>query len=216
MNIKDLPVLEETLQRYPWFALGHLELFRKTCDLGEDQKLACLSRTAAHVWSREKLYNLSKEIERRKETGDVFDYEDEILNVTDSADEILFEIEKEPLISQMPGKIILAGGDYFSREEMNQIDLDSEQPLDRFISEKPSLLKSGKSSPAVTEEQHATDISSVFDDPDFYTETLAGIYSQQGFYKRAIEIYAKLILLYPEKSSYFATLVQELRSKHNI
>ncbi len=216
MNIKDLPVLEETLQRFPWFALGHLELFRKACDLGEDQKLACLNRTAAHVWSRERLYNHSKEIERRKEAGDVFDYEDEILNLTDIGDEILFEIEKEPLISQMPGKIILAGGDYFSREEMSQIDLDRAQPLDRFISEKPSLLNSGKTSPAGTEEQSTTDISSVFDDPDFYTETLAGIYSQQGFYKRAIEIYAKLILLYPEKSSYFATLVQELRSKHNI
>ena len=49
---------------------------------------------------------------------------------------------------------------------------------------------------------------------DFVTETLAAIYADQGYYDKAIEVYAKLILLYPEKSAYFATLVNEIKSKN--
>ena len=52
------------------------------------------------------------------------------------------------------------------------------------------------------------------DDMDFVTETLAAIYADQGYYDKAIEVYAKLILLYPEKSTYFATLVNEIKSKY--
>ena len=53
-----------------------------------------------------------------------------------------------------------------------------------------------------------------FDAMDFVTETLAKIYADQGYYDKAIEVYAKLILLYPEKSTYFATLVNEIKSKN--
>ncbi len=44
----------------------------------------------------------------------------------------------------------------------------------------------------------------------FYTETLAQIYAEQGYYDRAKSIYSKLILAYPEKSAYFATLIQKM------
>jgi hypothetical protein len=50
---------------------------------------------------------------------------------------------------------------------------------------------------------------------DFVTETLARIYAQQGYHKLAIACYGKLILLYPEKSAYFASLVQEIKQKTN-
>jgi hypothetical protein len=42
------------------------------------------------------------------------------------------------------------------------------------------------------------------------TETLAGIYADQGLYLKAIEVFKKLILKYPEKKSYFATQIKEL------
>ncbi|PRD46381.1 hypothetical protein [Sphingobacterium haloxyli] len=48
---------------------------------------------------------------------------------------------------------------------------------------------------------------------DLVTETLADIYADQAMYVKAIEVYKKLILRFPEKKSYFATRIKELEEK---
>ena len=45
---------------------------------------------------------------------------------------------------------------------------------------------------------------------DFCTETLAQIYAEQGYNEQAKQIYSKLSLRYPEKSVYFASLIEKL------
>lgn len=49
----------------------------------------------------------------------------------------------------------------------------------------------------------------------FVTETLAKIYEDQEYYDQALDIYSKLILLYPKKSAYFADCVEKLQLKRN-
>lgn len=53
---------------------------------------------------------------------------------------------------------------------------------------------------------------SVEDRDDVVSETLAKIYAAQGDQQRAIRIYIKLSLLYPEKNSYFAALIENLEN----
>ena len=43
------------------------------------------------------------------------------------------------------------------------------------------------------------------------SENLAIIYKNQGKTKKAIEIYEKLILKFPEKEAYFATRIEDLK-----
>lgn len=45
---------------------------------------------------------------------------------------------------------------------------------------------------------------------EFFTETLAEIYANQGYIAQARQIYNQLLLANPEKSAYFATLIENL------
>lgn len=87
-------------------------------------------------------------------------------------------------------------GDYFSveqYEEVRQGDNDWIRNVSSHEGEEPPVLE----------------VAAEFG-LDFCTETLAQIYAEQGYNEKAKEIYSKLILAYPEKSVYFAALIEKL------
>lgn len=133
---------------------------------------------------------------------------DNNVSASGSGFDVVLEKENvEPVMEiQTPKpKIVVVGGDYFSKDDFAQLD---EQ-------EKVAEIKLGAPADNMEHETAGTESDLLdFDSLDFVTETLAKIYADQGYYDKAIEVYAKLILLYPEKSTYFATLVNEIKSKN--
>lgn len=86
-----------------------------------------------------------------------------------------------------------------------------EQIIDKFITEEPRISKPKKEffNPVNMAKQ------SVVDDEELVTETLARVYLKQGNAAKALRIYDILRLKYPEKSAYFAALIQEVKNKES-
>ncbi|MFZ2339084.1 MAG: hypothetical protein WAW07_05100 [Bacteroidales bacterium] len=80
--------------------------------------------------------------------------------------------------------------------------------IDRFIISNPRIEP--KMEKQVVQNE---DLSRPFTEEQgvFVTETLAKIYLTQGYYSRAIDIYDKLCLKFPEKSDYFAAQIEKIR-----
>ena len=77
--------------------------------------------------------------------------------------------------------------------------------IDRFLAEEPKRMVPREGIP-----QGDMSAESVANDDDPASEELAEIYLAQGLTKRAKAIYAKLSLLYPEKSVYFAEIIDRI------
>jgi hypothetical protein len=89
-----------------------------------------------------------------------------------------------------------------SSEKQRQTDL-----IDKFILDNPRIEPVKEKSDAPIE-----DISKPFveEKGGFLTETLARIYIKQGYYSKAINVYEKLCLKFPEKCSYFAAQIEKV------
>jgi hypothetical protein len=80
--------------------------------------------------------------------------------------------------------------------------------IDRFIETNPRIAP-----PVGPVSEVDVSAESVKEDEGFLTDTLAKIYIKQGYYSKAIFAYEKLLLKYPEKSTYFATQIEEIKKK---
>ena len=156
----------------------------------------------------EKVFEERSEAPVEKQPVEVIDVEEErIEDVKAAAAEAIAEAKKERAGSSVVTtiKYIPVGGDYFSREDFEQLERE-----DGGLPSEAAHLATGSFADNYGYYSVIGPDGKVnFEDPEFYTETLGQVYAQQGYYEQAIEVFSKLILLYPQKSAYFAALVKE-------
>jgi tetratricopeptide (TPR) repeat protein len=119
----------------------------------------------------------------------------------------LLELDLQEEVSVSSGQSLTSSNtpeiiEKYSRKQ-EQTDL-----IDKFIIANPRIEQVRDKSFHPVE-----DISKPFAEEKggFITETLAKIYVSQGYYSKAIDIYEKLSLKFPEKSSYFATQIEKVK-----
>ncbi len=131
---------------------------------------------------------------------------------TDNQEALVFEQPLTPLQK-----------DYFAAQGI-EIDL-SKVPQDKFTKQLRSftawlkVLKHPETGPNLAEigEEQEKAIAEIAEKAnkmeDVITEAMAEIWEKQGNNKRAIAIYLKLSFIFPEKSVYFASRIEQLKQK---
>ena len=85
--------------------------------------------------------------------------------------------------------------------------LSRKELIDKFILENPSISRPK----AEFYNPISVAQNSIIDQENIVSETLAQIYEKQGYIEKAMSIYEKLCLKYPEKSRYFAAQIERLQ-----
>lgn len=152
-----------------------------------------------------------------------------IISITPEKQEIIIEVKKVPLPAQQnhPETFLLnviskrinsvtlhenkQAKKTLSAEEIKTPPKQENLLIDKFIKEEPriSAPKRDFFNPVNMAE------NSNVDKEDIVSETLAKIYISQGLLPKALKIYQKLYLLNPEKNTYFAAQIENLKSKIN-
>ena len=199
--------LEELLESYPWFSIARKELFLKMSAMGEEYRRDALHRTALYIYPDYSVFRQgyvlsSAASSAGAEPEQVYELDFSAPAAADGQGGRFMEEEveekKDTAHDSDSGNkpvYVLVGGDYFMPEDLKRVQ-----------NQDISSLSSGGGTAASVD-------SSEFTDEAYYTETLARIYADQELYDRANEVYEKLILLYPEKSAYFAALKNDIK-KH--
>jgi hypothetical protein len=101
-----------------------------------------------------------------------------------------------------------------SEQLPNDEDVSLDELIEKFNSNHPKIACTFDDS---EEDEMYEDLckNSVSEKMNIISETLANIYKEQGSYDKAIKIYKALIVKYPEKSSTFANLIEELKEIKN-
>lgn len=88
--------------------------------------------------------------------------------------------------------------------------------IEKFIQNEPQM---GKQKLVHDEtELQRKDLAARFtqEQEDFYTETMAKLMVTQKKYRKAIQVYEKLGLKFPEKRAYFASQIEQVKSRSNV
>ena len=190
INLKSLTMdeLAGVVNLYPWYGAARKELCQRMAGMGgESWGVSQFSDQAMYVGDR----GMIAEIMRRGKSDDYADKDLESLLGTYIDEK---KREERSKTESEGRKVHVVGGDFFSQTDYEKV----RKAEDNVFVPQPIKKKAGQESP-----EGGPGL-------DFCTETLAQIYAEQGYFEQARKIYAKLILAFPEKSAYFASLIKEL------
>ena len=185
INIRTL-TLEELVglvNLYPWFGAARRELCaRMVRSGGEDWGMEQFADAALYLGTR----SIVSDIVRSGQKTDWKDKDVEKLLKSFIAPE-----EDEP-----KAEVRVVGGDFFSQAQYDGVRREGDNVFSHYAA------RAAETSRDEPEAELA--------DSAFCTETLAQIYAEQGYYEQSRKIYSRLSLRYPEKSAYFASLIENM------
>ncbi|MBR0324199.1 MAG: hypothetical protein IIX06_06880 [Bacteroidales bacterium] len=230
INDDDIEMLSSLVATYPYFTIAQV-LLAVGYDLKEDKKLNKQLRLAAAMSpDRNSLRHLLADTKEKKNTCDLPDeFGNDSQQLLDSI--VIPEIDLNKSQEELSKEMDLLEEKRRSLDELKNlieqriIELEREKEvadkedktlskteiIDKFIAENPQISRPKQEfyNPMTVAQ------TSVVDKENIISETLATIYLNQGYVEKAISVYQKLSLKNPEKSVYFAELIEKAKNKFN-
>lgn len=230
INDDDIEMLSSLVDTYPYFTIAQV-LLAVGYDLKEDKKLNKQLRLAAAMSpDRNSLRHLLADTKEKKNTCDLPDeFGNDSQQLLDSI--VIPEIDLNKSQEELSREMALLEEKRKSLDELKNlieqriIELEREKEvadkedktlskteiIDKFIAENPQISRPKQEfyNPMTVAQ------ASVVDKENIISETLATIYLNQGYVEKAISVYQKLSLKNPEKSVYFAELIEKAKNKFN-
>jgi len=215
INKKDISFLEDISIKHPSFSISHILLAKGLLNTESVRYNQKLKKAALYSLDRKQLFRLisqdvkKDEIVKENTPIEVIKVEEDIIITSKEelkiGQPLEFNETEEYSFSEW---LALTKVQKINREE----DKEKTDLINNFIDKIPTLkVKKNKFfSPTETAK------SSIIENDELVTETLARVYLEQEHFEKAIEAYKKLSLKYPKKSSFFAdqiNLINDLKKK---
>ena len=203
MNQESLPFLKEITQRYPAFETGWMLYLKNLKNLDDASFEQELTSGAIRIQNRRKLYLFLNDTDKEPEPASIAttaQNKDDIFNLIFPTKYRLEEADKtEKTLEETVHSTQNKSG-------------KGDRLIDKFLEAQPKMPQIKDKESGAHRENTSTQEDT---NEDFVTETLASIYAQQGYYKKAVQIFEKLSVKYPEKSIYFVTQIEKIKHLMN-
>ena len=212
--------LEKWVKTHPYSASLQFLLSKKYALIGSPLFQEQVQKTTSYFASALHLHQLLQE---QEEDSIAAPLDDKVTSLISEQ----FAQFKEPIetieLAYEAEIVTAAQADYFAAQGI-EIDL-SKVPQDKFTQQLRSftawlkVLKQKEGIPVMEEmaEENEKQIAAIAEKAnttaDVITEAMAEIWVKQGNKRKAIDIYSKLSFIFPEKSVYFASRIEQLKQK---
>jgi hypothetical protein len=215
LSLTDVKAVEAITHQYPYCQLAHTLLAKGYhTQYSEELAFEKIRHASAHALSRNalrKVINGSFKNEPVASFQGKFESEylhkfNEVIDIQliKSEEDSVLEISDQELFLNSP-----VVEDYMIDEIAQRKELQN-SIIDSFLTKDPGLIRTTKSQLEAMGKQEDLSVGSVRLEKGIVTESYAKILTMQGRKEKAIEVYEKLILKFPEKKAYFASKIQEL------
>ena len=229
INAQDVSTLEEIVKEFPYFTAAQVLLAVGMTRNGHEKADIQLHRAAATAPDRNVLRKLCTQLP--DEYTETVQYDDNQQDIIPEKTILIPEIDLGGTSEDLNREVALLEEKKKTLDELMAIienkiaelenakkqpkkaekKLSKAEIIDKFIAENPSISRPKQEffNPITAAQE------SVIDQENIVSETLAMIYEKQGYFEKAISIYEKLKLKYPEKSIIFAAQIDALKNKLN-
>lgn len=210
LNQETLPLFRELTEQHPAFEAGWILYLKNLKNLNDSAFEQELINGAIRIHDRRKLYLFLNAKTEKTENDQAAPTEADAGDDTDIYNLIFpssYRLEtpekEEKEEEETMGDIARS----MQKTSENKFSL-----IEKFLEAQPKMtpVKEDESASPMDSQNQKEEVSD-----ELVTETLAFIYARQGYNKKAIHIFEKLSLKYPEKSTYFAGQIEKIKNLMN-